>query len=63
MREKGRDEMGRFLILILLLTGCMVGPNYRRPFLDIPESYAYEIEEAKATLNTEWWLQFLDPML
>jgi outer membrane protein, multidrug efflux system len=57
--------MIRFVIpfLILCLTGCMLGPDYQRPTLDIPESFHYEEMEARDTVNTEWWRQFQDPVL
>lgn len=52
------------LILVWLnLAGCMVGPDYRRPDVDIPRSYRYEIAEAQDTANTAWWRQFGDPVL
>ncbi len=56
----------RSLILLLstiLLTGCMVGPNYVRPKVDVPASFRYEVKEAKETANTAWWGQFQDPVL
>jgi len=46
-----------------LTAGCAVGPDYRRPGLDIPGSYRTEIREAADTANTEWWRQFGDPAL
>jgi multidrug efflux system outer membrane protein len=51
------------LLLLCLLTGCVVGPNYVRPPLDIPETYTYETPEATLTLDTAWWEQFGDPVL
>lgn len=57
--------MRRILLLTTLLsfTGCMVGPNYHRPFVDVPKAYEYEFATAKDTLNLEWWRQFKDPVL
>lgn len=54
--------MKKFLFF-LLLTSCVVGPNYRRPLLDIPEDYMYERDDAEDTLNTKWWQKFQDPVL
>lgn len=51
------------LIVLISLTGCMLGPNYRRPVVDIPESYQYEFANAKDSLNLAWWHQFDDPVL
>lgn len=57
--------MGDALIfgLLLFLTGCMVGPDYHPPCLDIPDTFIYEVPNAKGNLNMEWWTQFNDPVL
>ena len=57
--------MRRFAVFVIavLLTGCMVGPNYRRPVVDTPQSFRYEEKDARDTANTEWWKQFEDPVL
>ncbi|MCE5244443.1 MAG: efflux transporter outer membrane subunit [Syntrophobacteraceae bacterium] len=49
--------------LIVLVAGCMVGPDYRRPAVDAPASFRFEDEEARETANTQWWKQFEDPVL
>jgi multidrug efflux system outer membrane protein len=57
--------MRRILALALAttLTGCMIGPDYRRPEVETPKSFTYEDKEAKAAVDTEWWKQFQDPVL
>lgn len=57
--------MNRMIVFIALviLSSCMVGPDYRRPFVDIPASYHYEPADARATLNLDWWKQFDDCVL
>ena len=50
-------------IVALFAGGCMMGPDYRRPALDIPNSFQYEVKEASDTVNTEWWKSFQDPVL
>ena len=52
-----------FSVLILVLFGCMVGPNYKRPGVDVPQSFRFEEKEAKDLANTAWWQQFDDPVL
>ncbi len=52
-----------FLIAIVLLAGCALGPDYRRPGLDVPESYRYAPQEAADIIDTAWWQQFGDPVL
>jgi multidrug efflux system outer membrane protein len=48
---------------VIALTGCMVGPDYVRPAVDIPATFMYEEKEARETANIEWWKQFHDPVL
>ena len=52
--------------LLLVLSGCMVGPDYKRPDVDVPEEYKGETaaEESAASLaDEEWWEVFQDPEL
>ncbi len=51
------------LACALLLTGCMVGPDYVRPKVDVPTAFRYEEKETQETVNTSWWKQFQDPAL
>lgn len=48
---------------LLLTGGCMVGPDYKRPSLDMPNAY----QEAAATdasfANLDWWELFADDKL
>jgi multidrug efflux system outer membrane protein len=58
-------EVRRVLHLVTLcfLSGCVVGPDYRRPTIDTPKVFIYEAKDAADTANTEWWKQFGDPVL
>jgi multidrug efflux system outer membrane protein len=47
----------------VLLAGCTLGPDYRRPPVDAPGAFRFEIRDANALANTAWWQQFNDPML
>jgi multidrug efflux system outer membrane protein len=55
------------LTFALLLAGCMVGPNYRRPAIDAPG--AYRGAGQSSTVSSEslgdekWWEVFDDPVL
>lgn len=51
------------LTLLLILSGCMVGPDYHRPIIDIPENFKYETKDAKHDLDLDWWTQFEDPVV
>ncbi|MEN6438075.1 MAG: efflux transporter outer membrane subunit [Syntrophobacter sp.] len=50
-------------LVVVLLAGCMVGPDYRRPTVDVPRAFQYQVSEARETGNTLWWKQFDDPVL
>lgn len=51
------------LLITFILAGCMIGPDYHRPALEIPLSYRYDAGEAAETANSAWWKQFQDPVL
>jgi multidrug efflux system outer membrane protein len=58
--------MNRTLIIFLFmlsLAGCMVGPDYIRPTVDVPKALRYEPDKTALTANIEWWKQFKDPVL
>lgn len=57
--------MRRWLVppLTALLAGCLVGPNYQRPQLTVPESFRHQAGDTRQSANTEWWKQFEDPVL
>jgi outer membrane protein, multidrug efflux system len=52
-----------FFSVAAALAGCMVGPDYKRPALDMPQSWRFEDAAAKDLANTAWWGQFNDPVL
>jgi multidrug efflux system outer membrane protein len=47
----------------LMLSACMVGPDYQRPDVDVPEAWQFEPGTVESTADTEWWKQFGDPVL
>jgi multidrug efflux system outer membrane protein len=50
----------------LTLSGCMVGPNYRRPSVPTPQVYQEPVaaqKEAAVALPEAWWEVFQDPAL
>ncbi len=51
------------LILSFALCGCMIGPNYQRPKVDVPQTWRIEEKEARDVAATAWWEQFNDPVL
>ena len=52
-----------FPLMAVVLSGCMVGPDYEKPEVDTPAAWRYEVSEAADTVNTAWWRQFDDPVL
>jgi multidrug efflux system outer membrane protein len=55
--------IGMVALVAVFLTGCMLGPDYRRPAIDTPGAYLYEPKEAAATADVDWWRQYGDPVL
>ncbi len=51
------------VLLALTLCGCMVGPDYRRPVVDTPQTWRFEEKETRDVADTPWWEQFNDPVL
>src|SRR5579872_4256892 len=57
------------LAIGLLLIGCAVGPNYKRPAINAPAAYRGEpssqpsVASAESLGNEKWWEVFQDPVL
>jgi len=47
----------------LLLAGCMTGPDYVRPEVDVPGAWRVEFSDARELADTLWWEQLGDPVL
>ena len=50
-------------VLALLLSGCMIGPDYFRPSVDTPPGWRVTDQDAKDLANSAWWEQFNDIIL
>jgi len=55
-------------LTLLLLTGCTVGPNYKRPTVDVPGGYRGLAPDAAPQTTAsfaeeKWWTIFDDPQL
>ena len=60
--------MKKFLLLAIAvsLSGCAVGPNYKRPAANTPTDYRGEMPAQPATAslgNEKWWDVYQDPVL
>ena len=51
------------LLLAVPLSACMVGPDYRRPEVEVPAAWRLGATEASRISNIAWWDQFQDPVL
>ena len=51
------------LLLAVPLSACMVGPDYRRPEVEVPAAWRLGATEASQISNIAWWDQFQDPVL
>jgi NodT family efflux transporter outer membrane factor (OMF) lipoprotein len=61
------------LLLVALLAGCTVGPNYRKPDIAVPTSYQgvptskdlapLSVPTSSQADLSHWWMQFHDPEL
>jgi multidrug efflux system outer membrane protein len=59
--------MSRIAALLgaLVLSSCMVGPDYQRPAEDLPGAFpgAGPADAASETIQSDWWRLFGDPVL
>ncbi len=64
-QRKGTTVMRNlcFALLLMLLTGCTVGPDYIRPDVAAPERWTVDYQAAAGLADSQWWKQFGDPAL
>jgi multidrug efflux system outer membrane protein len=58
------------LVILAILTleaGCMMGPKYKRPIVDVPQGYRasapQQAAQASSLGNEQWWQVYQDPVL
>lgn len=51
------------LSLTIILSGCLVGPDFEPPVMEMPETYRFSDEELDDLVNLRWWELFNDPVL
>jgi outer membrane protein, multidrug efflux system len=57
------------LLIAVMVSGCIVGPNYKRPTVQTPATYRDLITNPQAQTQTAsfadlpWWQVFQDPQL
>ena len=54
-----------FLMLAILTSGCAIGPRYREPVMELPQTYrSYKtLDQAESMINLPWWKVFNDKTL
>src|SRR5246127_3483255 len=59
--------LGILSVLVVEATGCMMGPNYKRPTVSVPTDYrdsmAAQTAAAASLGNEKWWDVYQDPVL
>ena len=51
------------LILVILLGGCAIGPDYQRPETVLPNTFRYQDTNQSISINSGWWKNFNDEEL
>ncbi len=51
------------ILLIVAISGCMVGPDFEKPEIATPENYRFANQSPQEVVNLEWWTLFNDPVL
>jgi len=52
-----------WLILLVTLAGCTLGPHYNPPYVDNPDDWRVTLKDADGSVNVDWWYQFDDDVL
>jgi len=50
-------------LLPFLVSGCMVGPDYSLPEIQVSEEWSSDVKAEAPEVITEWWEAFEDPLL
>jgi multidrug efflux system outer membrane protein len=61
---KTRFQVFGILAGLIILDGCAVGPNYKRPAVNTPGAFRFaESQTANSLSDLPWWQVFKDPLL
>jgi outer membrane protein, multidrug efflux system len=60
---QNRKYLWLVFAFVVFTSGCMVGPDYQRPQIDVPQTWRVEDKNVQAVSNTSWWEQYNDPVL
>ena len=51
------------ILLLIGVSGCMMGPDFQKPVVNSPTEFNYEKVKTDTVLNLRWWELFQDPQL
>ena len=51
------------LMIIVSFTGCAMGPDFKKPVVETPNTFRFSDSESKEVVNLKWWELFDDPIL
>jgi outer membrane protein, multidrug efflux system len=60
---QNRRHLWLLFAFMVFTNGCLVGPDYQRPQVDMPQTWRVEDKNAQAITNASWWEQYNDPVL
>jgi multidrug efflux system outer membrane protein len=52
-----------FVLILSLLSGCAMGPDFTEPVVDFPDSYRTQVMPVDPVTELKWWKLFEDPLL
>jgi len=57
------NHFARGILVLSLLTGCTLGPDFEDPVVEIPQTYRTPALLTEDTEDLKWWELFDDPLL
>ena len=52
-----------FVMVLFILSGCTLGPNFKDPAANAPDSFRTQVIVAEDAVDLKWWKLFDDPLL
>ncbi|MCZ6723869.1 MAG: efflux transporter outer membrane subunit [Gammaproteobacteria bacterium] len=52
-----------FVLILALVSGCTLGPDFEEPVVDSPGSYRTQVTQIEDLADLKWWELFDDPLL
>ena len=62
-RTRPCKQLLPFALMILLVGGCALGPDFKEPVVVAPEAYRTRVMPTDAANDLKWWALFDDPLL